>query len=108
MWGARLICAATAAGASAIRDRWIVPLPPPGPVPGMIYVEVDGTGVPVRASETVGRAGRAEGRKAGTREVRLARLFTVCRLDARGRPVMDPGSSTRTVSFDGKDALPTW
>jgi hypothetical protein len=70
----------------------------------MLYVEVDGTGVPVRASETEGRAGKEDGR-AGTREVRLARLFTVSRLDDDGRPVTDPGSSACVAAFCGKDAL---
>ena len=91
--------------AAAIRARAIVPLPPPEPVPDMLYAEVDGTGVPVRASETEGRQGRAEDGKAGTREVKLARLFTVSRLDGDGRPVMDPGSSTYVATFGGKDAL---
>ncbi len=71
----------------------------------MLYVEVDGTGVPVRASETEGRPGKAEDGKAGTREVKLARLFTVSGLDDNGRPVMDAGSSIYVVTFDGKDAL---
>jgi hypothetical protein len=97
--------AAAADEAAAIRERRIVPLPPPGPVPDMLYVEVDGTGVPVRASETEGRPGKGEDGKAGTREVKLARLFTVSRLDGDGRPVTDPGSSTYTFTFDGKDAL---
>jgi hypothetical protein len=97
--------AAAAAGASAIRERRIVPLPPAGPLPDMLYVEVDGTGVPARASETEGRAGKGEDGKAGTREVKLARLFTVSRLDADGRPTMDDGSSTYAFSFDGKDAF---
>jgi len=99
--------ARTAAGAeaAAITARVIVPLPPPAPVPDMLYVEVDGTGVPVRASETAGRAGKGEDGQAGTREVKLARLFTVSRLDEHGRPVMDPGSSTYVATFDGKDAL---
>ena len=97
--------AATAAEASAIRQRRIVPLPPPGPRPDMLYAEVDGTGVPVRPSETAGRQGRAEDGTAGTREVKLARLFTVSALDDDGRPVMDPGSSTYVATFDGKDAL---
>ena len=91
--------------AAAIRARDIRPLPPQEPVPDMLYVEVDGTGVPVRASETEGRAGKAEDGKAGTREVKLARLFTVSRLDDDGRPVMDPGSSTYVATFGGKDAL---
>jgi hypothetical protein len=91
--------------AAAIRARAIVPMPPPAPVPDMLYVEVDGTGVPVRASETEGRQGKSEDGRAGTREVKLARLFTVSRLDAKGRPVMDPGSSSYAFTFDGKDAL---
>jgi hypothetical protein len=97
--------AAGAAEAAAIRGRAIVPLPPPGPVPDMLYVETDGTGVPVRASETEGRQGKAGDGQAGTREVKLARLFTVSRLDQDGRPVMDPGSSSYVATFDGKDAL---
>jgi hypothetical protein len=71
----------------------------------MLYVEVDGTGVPVRPSETAGRADKGEDGKAGTREVKVARLFTVSRLDQDGRPVMDPGSSSYVFTFDGKDAL---
>ncbi len=97
--------AANAAEAAAIRERRIVPMSPPGPLPDMLYVEVDGTGVPVRASETAGRSGKGEDGKARTREVKLARLFTVSGLDAGGRPVMDPGSSTYVFSFDGKDTL---
>ncbi len=97
--------AAAGAEAAAIRTRTIVPLPPPEPVPDMLYAETDGTGVPVRASETEGRQGKSEDGKAGTREVKLARLFTVSRLDEDGRPVMDAGSSTYVATFDGKDAL---
>jgi hypothetical protein len=97
--------AASEAEAAAILQRRIVPLPPAEPVPDMLYVEVDGTGVPVRASETEGRPGKDGDGQAGTREVKLARLFTVSRLDDDGRPVMDPGSSTYVATFDGKDAL---
>jgi hypothetical protein len=97
--------AAGAAEAAAIRARDIRPLPPPEPVPDMLYVEVDGTGVPVRASETEGRAGKGEDGKAGTREVKLARLLTQSGPDRRGRPAMDPGSSSYVAAFDGKDAF---
>jgi len=97
--------AAAADEAAAIRERRIVPLPPAEPRPDMFYVGVDGTGVPVRASETEGRPGKGEDGRAGTREAKLARLFTVSRLDDDGRPVMDPGSSTYVATFDGKDAL---
>ncbi len=59
----------------------------------------------MRASQTAGRPGKGEDGKAGTREVKLARLFTVSARAADGRPVMDPGSSSYTFTFDGKDAL---
>jgi Uncharacterised protein family (UPF0236) len=97
--------AAGAAEAAAIRARTIRPLPPPAPVPDMLYVEVDGTGVPVRRSETEGRKGKAEDGSTRTREAKLARLFTVSRMDSDGRPVTDPGSSSYVAAFDGKDAL---
>ena len=91
--------------AAAIVARQITVLPPPAPLPDMLYVQTDGTGVPVRASETAGRAGKDGDGQAGTREVKLARLFTVSALDDDGRPVMDPGSSSYAFTFDGKDAL---
>jgi hypothetical protein len=100
--------AARAAGdaeATALRTRAVIPLPPAAPLPDMLYVEVDGTGVPVRASETEGRPGKSEDGKAGTREIKLARLFTVSVLDDDGCPVMDPGSSSYVATFDGKDTL---
>jgi hypothetical protein len=96
---------AGAAEAAAIRARTIRPLPPPDPVPDMLYVQTDGTGVPMRPSETAGRDGKGADGTAGTREVKLARFFTVSRLDADGRPVMDPGSSTYVATFDGRAAL---
>jgi hypothetical protein len=96
---------AVTAAAALLRARTVRPLPPPEPVPDMLYVEVDGTGVPVRASETEGRSGKGEDGAARTREIKLARLFTVSRLDGDGYPVMDPGSSTYVATFDGKDAL---
>jgi hypothetical protein len=97
--------AATRAEAAALRAREVIPMPPPGPVPDMLYVEVDGTGVPVRPGETDGRQGKAEDGIARTREVKLARFFTVSALDDDGNPVMDPGSSSYVATFDGKDAL---
>ena len=96
---------AGAAEAALLRARALRPLPPPEPVPDMLYVEVDGTGVPVRASETEGRPGKSEDGRAGTREIKLARLFTVSRLDEDGSPVMDPGSSSYVATFGGKDTL---
>ena len=97
--------AARQAGAAALRARKVRPLLPPGPVPDMLYIETDGTGVPVRPSETAGRDGKSPDGTARTREIKLARLFTVSALDGDGHPVMDPGSSSYVATFDGKDAL---
>jgi hypothetical protein len=92
---------AAAAETAAIRSRSVVPLPPPFPVPDMFYIEADGTGVPVRPAETAGRQGKDGDGPAGTREVKLARMFTVSGLDGDGRPVMDTGSSSYVHTFDG-------
>jgi hypothetical protein len=96
---------AGAAEAAALRARTIRPLPPPAPVPDMLYVEADGTGVPMRPAETAGRDGKGEDGRARTREIKLARFFTVSAMDAAGHPVMDPGSSSYVATFDGKDTL---
>jgi hypothetical protein len=66
----------------------------------MLYICVDGTGVPVIAAETQGRDGKGEDGKARTREVKLCCLFTQTELDEKGRPVRDPASSSYLVTFD--------
>jgi hypothetical protein len=94
--------AATAIGAQtdAICARQVVPLPPPAPAPDMLYIAVDGTGVPMTAAETEGRPGKGDDGKARTREVKLACLFTQTTVDDDGRPVRDPGSSTYLATFE--------
>jgi hypothetical protein len=55
---------------------------------------MDGTGVPVLPSETVGRLGKDETGDAKTREARLGCVFTQTRIDERGEPVRDENSTT--------------
>lgn len=86
--------------ADAICSRQVVPLPPPGPLPDMLYTAVDGTGVPMTAAETEGRKGKADDGKARTREVKLACLFTQSSTDDDGRPVRDPASSSYLATFE--------
>ncbi len=81
---------ATAAGmvfaeADAIRARDLVPSPP-DPVPDIVYVALDGTGVPMVPAETQGRPGKAPDGRPVTREVKLACLFGQTTLDADGYP----------------------
>jgi hypothetical protein len=87
------------AEAAAIAARQVVPLPPAGPAPDMLYICIDGTGVPVTAAETEGRAGKGDDGKARTREVKLCCVFTQASTDEEGRPVRDPGSSSYLATF---------
>jgi hypothetical protein len=92
--------AAITAQADAIGSRQVIPLPPPAPLPDMLYLAVDGTGVPMVAAETEGRPGKGDDGRAHTREVKLACLFTQTALDDEGHPVRDPGSSTYLATFE--------
>jgi hypothetical protein len=92
--------AAIAAQAEAICSRQVIPLPPPAPLPDMLYIAVDGTGVPMVAAETEGRPGKGDDGRAHTREVKLACLFTQASADDDGRPVRDPGSSSYLATFE--------
>ena len=81
------------AQAAAVQARALVPLPPAPPLPDIVYVAIDGTGVPVTAAEAEGRPGKGEDGTARTREVKMAVVFTQTSLDEDGRPVRDPASS---------------
>jgi hypothetical protein len=58
-----------------------------GPAVPLLYIEMDGTGIPVSKSETEGRAGKVDGQPARTREVKLGCVFTQTLTDSQGRPV---------------------
>ena len=73
------------AQAAAIAARQVIVLPP-APAPDMLYVCIDGTGVPVVAAETAGREGKDGDGTAHTREVKMAVAFTQTSTDAEGRP----------------------
>ena len=63
------------------------------PVP-FLYVELDGTGVPVVKKETVGRPGKTEGQPAHTREAKLGCVFTQATWDQEGYAIRDLDSTT--------------
>jgi len=87
------------AEAAAVTAGQLIPMPPAGPVPDKLYVAIDGTGVPMVAAQTEGRAGKGEDGRARTREVKMAAVFTQTRLDEDGYPVRDPGSSSYLATF---------
>ncbi len=58
------------------------------------YVSFDGTGIPVRKSEVLGRRGKQPDGSARTREAKLGCVFTQVGLDKEGYPQRDPDSTT--------------
>jgi hypothetical protein len=58
------------------------------------YISFDGTGVPVRKNELVGRPGKQADGSARTREAKLGCVFTQVGLDKEGHPQRDPDSTT--------------
>lgn len=80
---------------------------PPAEDADMLYIEVDGTGVPVVPAAATGRAGKGEEGRARTREVKLACLFTQTALDDDGRPVRDPGTCSYVHTLDPVEAFST-
>jgi len=90
--------------AALITTRKLVPLPP-SPLPDKLYAVIDGTGVPMTAKETAGREGKGADGRARTREVKLAVFFTQDKLDAKGYPVRNPGSSSYIATFEPAHAF---
>jgi len=66
----------------------------------ILYVQMDGTGVPVVQKETVGRQGKTDGQPAHTREVKLGCVFTQTAWDQEGYPIRDPDSTTYTGAIE--------
>lgn len=69
------------------------------PIP-ILYVQMDGTGVPVVKKETEGRKGKTDGQPAHTREVKLGCVFTQTGWDKDGYAIRDPDSTTYTGAIE--------
>lgn len=99
--------------------QWTHSQPAPTTLPAgtVFYVEADGTGVPVRPEETLGREGKGEDGQARTREIKVGVVFTQAPLqkpapgakaqaqgkkksEPESRPERTPGS-TRYVTTTG-------
>ena len=74
------------------------------PIP-IMYVEVDGTGVPMMSEELVGRKGKQPDGSAKTREVKLGCVFTQTLTDDEGNPLRDHQSTTYMGSFESSEAF---
>jgi len=78
--------------------------PPPSGIP-ILYIEADGTGVPVRKSEGQGRKAKSGEGEAKTREVKLGAIFTQSSVDSEGRPLRDPDSTSYVGTFQSSEAF---
>jgi hypothetical protein len=72
------------------------------PVP-ILYIQLDGTGVPVVKKETAGRKGKLDGLPAHTREAKLGCVFTQTKWDKQGYAIRDPDSTTYTGAIENAE-----
>jgi hypothetical protein len=71
----------------------------------IMYIEYDGTGIPVMSRETAGRKGKQEDGSAKTREAKLGCVFTQTGVDEGNNPVRDRNSTTYCGAIETSDAF---
>lgn len=92
----------------AADERCVVePLVADAPVAPTLYLGMDGTGVPMRASEIEGRAGKQPDGTAKTREVKLCTVWSAEGRDGEGTPVRDAGSVTYSAAIESAASCDT-
>jgi len=77
--------------------------PPPPETPKTLetlYIELDGTGIPMVSTALEGRKGKQPDGSARTREVKLGCVFTQTILDENGKPIRDPASTSYTGAIE--------
>jgi hypothetical protein len=84
----------------AADERWVVEPVPDSEIPPTLYLGMDGTGVPMRASEVAGRAGKQPDGSAKTREVKLCTVWSAESRNAEGHPVRDAGSVSYSAAIE--------
>ncbi len=93
--------AAEALGREVAQDERSVVAPPDlTQVASTLYLGIDGTGVPMRASELAGREGKQPDGSSRTREVKLVTIWSAEGRDKEGTPVRDKGSVTYSAAIE--------
>jgi hypothetical protein len=77
----------------------VIPFPPTA----TMYICVDGTGVPVVKTETIGRKGKHENGEAKTREAKLGCVFTQTSVDKDGYPVRNETSTSYVGAIENAE-----
>ena len=94
--------AAEALGREVAEDERRVVEPPSGQVKvaSTLYLGMDGTGVPMRASELEGREGKQPDGSSKTREVKLVTVWSAEGRDEQGTPVRDATSVSYSAAIE--------
>jgi len=71
----------------------------------ILYIGMDGTGVPMTRRELRGRKGKQPDGTAKTREAKLGCVFTQTATDKDGLPIRDPDSTSFTGAIESADAF---
>jgi len=86
----------------AILSGKMVPLLPAVPI---LYIAIDGTGVPVVPRETQGRHGKDATGRAKTREAKIGCVFTQTKQDEEGYPIRDEDSTSYVGTIELAEAF---
>jgi hypothetical protein len=69
-------------------------------LPPTLYLGLDGTGIPMRAQELAGRAGKQPDGSSKTREVKLCAVWSAESRDSEGLPMRDEGSVSYSAAIE--------
>jgi len=78
-----------------------------GEIAPTMYLGLDGTGVPMRASELSGRKGKQPDGSAKTQEAKVIAIWSAEARDAEGKPVRDKGSVSYSAALESAAMLDT-
>lgn len=76
-------------------------------LPQILYLGMDGTGIPLRAEELSGRVGKQDDGSAKTGEVKLCTIWSAESHDAQGTSVRDEGSVTYSAALESASTADT-
>lgn len=88
-------------------EREHVDVPSREQIAPTMYLGVDGTGIPMRAQEVEGRAGKQPDGSAKTREVKLCVVWSAEGRDAEGKPARDDGSVSYSAAIESAASTDT-
>lgn len=78
---------------------------PPARIDSTLYIEYDGTGIPMTKREVAGRSGKQADGGAKTREAKLGCIFTQSSLNKKGDPVRDAGSTSYVGAIENAESF---